>query len=144
MNKLTQCLRSTSSSASHFRVRNGRFLLMISPAKNVVKVGYSCESEQDRETVRFCLLWCSRPHSCCFVFSTLCKRKTVTPIANSMTVTHIVLYRRGTYESCTFNNHEQDFDWPQFHSMTDCDMDVKNAHLLEIAAAYQIKCYLST
>lgn len=39
--KRTQCFRSTSSSASHFRVRNGRFLLMISPAKNVVSVGYS-------------------------------------------------------------------------------------------------------
>ena len=38
---LTQCFRSTSSSASHFRVRNGLFLLIISPAKNVVKVGYS-------------------------------------------------------------------------------------------------------
>lgn len=44
--KCTQCLRSTSSSASHFRVRNGRFLLMISPAKNVVSVGYSCKIKQ--------------------------------------------------------------------------------------------------
>lgn len=42
---LTQCFRSTSSSASHFRVRNGRFLLMISPAKNVVSVGYSCKKQ---------------------------------------------------------------------------------------------------
>lgn len=37
----TQCLRSTSSSASHLRVRNGCFLLIISPSKNVVRVGYS-------------------------------------------------------------------------------------------------------
>lgn len=39
-----QCLRSTSSSASHFRVRKGLFLLMISPSKNVVRVGYSSVS----------------------------------------------------------------------------------------------------
>lgn len=40
---LTQCFLSTSSSASHFRVRNGRFILIISPAKNVVSIGYSCK-----------------------------------------------------------------------------------------------------
>jgi hypothetical protein len=39
--KFTQCLRSTSSSASHLRVRNGYFGDMISPSKNVVNVGYS-------------------------------------------------------------------------------------------------------
>lgn len=61
MNKLTQCLRSTSSSASHFRVRKGRFLLMISPAKNVVRVGYSCENECNRKIVMFCLLCRSQP-----------------------------------------------------------------------------------
>ena len=38
---LTQCFLSTSSSASHFLVRNGYFLLIISPSKNVVKVGNS-------------------------------------------------------------------------------------------------------
>lgn len=39
---LTQCFRSTSSSASHFRVKKGCFLLIISPSKKVVRVGYSC------------------------------------------------------------------------------------------------------
>ncbi|KAF4523040.1 hypothetical protein B566_EDAN012769 [Ephemera danica] len=39
--KLTQCFLSTSSSASHFLVRKGYFLLIISPSKNVVKVGNS-------------------------------------------------------------------------------------------------------
>ncbi len=68
MHELTQCLRSTSSSASHFRVRNGRFLLMISPAKNVVRVGYSCERECYRETVRFCLFWRSRTDSAALSF----------------------------------------------------------------------------
>lgn len=37
----TQCLRSTSSSASHLRVKKGCFLLIISPSKKVVRVGYS-------------------------------------------------------------------------------------------------------
>ena len=37
----TQCFLSTSSSASHFRVRKGCFCEMISPSKKVVKVGYS-------------------------------------------------------------------------------------------------------
>lgn len=50
---LTQCLRSTSSSASHFRVRNGRFLLMISPAKNVVRVGYSLGSKHNSDVLFF-------------------------------------------------------------------------------------------
>lgn len=43
---LTQCLRSTSSSASHLRVKNGCFRLMISPSKKVVRVGYSCGKTQ--------------------------------------------------------------------------------------------------
>lgn len=43
---ITQCFRSTSSSASHFLVKKGRFLLMISPAKNVVSVGYSYREQQ--------------------------------------------------------------------------------------------------
>lgn len=55
MNTPTQCLRSTSSSASHFRVRNGLFLLMISPAKNVVRVGYSYETEVTTVTLSFSL-----------------------------------------------------------------------------------------
>lgn len=38
---LTQCFRSTSSSASHFRVKKGCFWLIISPSKKVVRVGYS-------------------------------------------------------------------------------------------------------
>lgn len=38
---LTQCFRSTSSSASHLRVKKGCFLLIISPSKKVVRVGYS-------------------------------------------------------------------------------------------------------
>lgn len=37
----TQCFLSTSSSASHFRVRNGYFLLIISPSKKVVNFGNS-------------------------------------------------------------------------------------------------------
>lgn len=41
---LTQCFLSTSSSASHFLVRNGNLLLMISPSKNVVRVGNSSVS----------------------------------------------------------------------------------------------------
>ena len=36
-----QCFLSTSSDASHFRVRKGYLLLIISPSKNVVRVGYS-------------------------------------------------------------------------------------------------------
>lgn len=39
--KFTQCFLSTSSSASHFLVKNGYFWLIISPSKNVVSVGYS-------------------------------------------------------------------------------------------------------
>ena len=39
--KFTQCFLSTSSSASHFLVKKGCFLLMISPSKKVVKVGNS-------------------------------------------------------------------------------------------------------
>lgn len=38
---LTQCFLSTSSSASHFRVKNGYFFDIISPSKNVVSIGYS-------------------------------------------------------------------------------------------------------
>lgn len=37
----TQCFLSTSSSASHLRVKNGYFFDIISPSKNVVKVGNS-------------------------------------------------------------------------------------------------------
>lgn len=40
-NQHTQCFLSTSSSASHFRVRKGYFWLIISPSKNVVNFGYS-------------------------------------------------------------------------------------------------------
>lgn len=39
--KQTQCFLSTSSSASHLRVKNGYFLEIISPSKNVVNVGNS-------------------------------------------------------------------------------------------------------
>ena len=44
----TQCFLSTSSSASHFLVKKGLFRLIISPAKKVVRVGYSCQTEEMR------------------------------------------------------------------------------------------------
>lgn len=53
----TQCFLSTSSSASHFLVRNGRFRLIISPAKNVVSVGYSCGTEEVKETGELMSEW---------------------------------------------------------------------------------------
>lgn len=53
----TQCFLSTSSSASHFLVRNGRFRLIISPAKNVVSVGYSCGTEELKEAGELMSEW---------------------------------------------------------------------------------------
>lgn len=68
LNKLrpTQCFLSTSSSASHLRVKNGYFWLMISPSKNVVSVGYSSVSP----------FICKYPHRYEFSSSTCCNQKT--------------------------------------------------------------------
>lgn len=65
--KLTQCLLSTSSSASHLRVRKGCFSLIISPSKNVTISGYS--------SVRFFIF--RYPHMYAFSSSTCWKNRKI-------------------------------------------------------------------